>query len=159
MGRKHRSARIRRLATLFVALGDPESEAIAAASRLARRVPDGPRGERMAIIERRERVPEASRSHEAWVLRRVMGWTERDAAKALDCSRTVLCRHLEDRSVDEEEEQRRIARCWTRIHGLADADAWKRPDAQGERPYRVLLGFVGLGLVVTVLAAVVAAWG
>jgi len=113
----------------------------------------------MAIIERRDRVPEASRSHEAWVLRRVMGWTERDAAKALDCSRTVLCRHLEDRSVDEDEERRRIERCRARIHGLADADAWKRPTGERERRLRILLTFVGLGLVATVLAAVVAAWG
>jgi hypothetical protein len=93
-----RAARTRRIARLLVALGESPTEAIPAARRLASRVLDGPRGEQLAIIEHRERVAGGGdRSREAWVLRRVLGWGERDAARALDCSRTALRLHLGSR--------------------------------------------------------------
>jgi hypothetical protein len=105
-----RAARIRRIARLLVALGEPSDAAIRAAARLAPRVTNGPRGEQLAIIEHRERVAGGGdRGHEAWVLRRVLGWGERDAARALDCSRTALRLHLDARPpLEAAEEARRI---------------------------------------------------
>ena len=105
-------ARIRRLYRLLVVLcGRP----IAAGERLGSlpvRIPDGPRGERIAIQAARDmesgamtilpseigraiaRLPQQDR--EVWVLRRVMGFSERDTAIAVDCSRTVVRRRLEN---------------------------------------------------------------
>lgn len=81
-----------------MALGESPEDAVAAARTLSRRVVDGPRGEQLAIIEHRERTAGGGdRAHEAWVLRRVLGWGERDAARALDCSRTALRLHLASR--------------------------------------------------------------
>ena len=87
---------MRRIARLLHALGEPRETAASHARPLARRLPDGPRGERLVILEHRERMEGGGdRAREAWVLRAVFGWSERDAAKALDCSRTALRLHLE----------------------------------------------------------------
>lgn len=76
-------------------MGEPAEAATAHARPLARRLPDGPRGERLIILEHRERLKDGGdRAREAWVLRAVFGWSERDAAKAMDCSRTALRIHL-----------------------------------------------------------------
>ena len=49
----------------------------------------------MAIPDHRERMPDGGdRGREAWVLRVVLGWSSRDAARALDCSKTALDVHL-----------------------------------------------------------------
>ena len=89
-------ARARRIARLLHALGEPVKVAERHGRALAGRIADGPRGERLAILEHRERSPGGGdRGREAWVLRRVLGWSDRDAAKALDCSRTALHGHLQ----------------------------------------------------------------
>ena len=105
------SARIRRVYRLLVVLtGRP----IAAGERLGTlpaRIPDGPRGERIAIQAARamesgvmailssetgKALAELSeQDREVWVLRRVMGFGERDTAIAVDCSRTVVRRRLD----------------------------------------------------------------
>lgn len=93
--RPSRSARSRRIARLLHALGEPTPVAEAHGRALAARIADGPRGERLAILEHRERTPGGGdRGREVWVLRVVLGWSDRDAAKALDCSRTALEGHL-----------------------------------------------------------------
>lgn len=107
MPRPARTTRTRRLARLLVALGDDVDVAIDRGRRLARTAADGPRGERLAILDHRERVADGGdRLHESWVLRHVLGWSERDAAKALDCSRTVLRRHLAARPPRSDADER-----------------------------------------------------
>ena len=98
--RPSRAARARRIARLLHALGEPAKEAERHGRALADRIADGPRGERLAILEHRERIPGGGdRGREAWVLRRVLGWSDRDAARGMDCSRTALEGHL--RTVSE----------------------------------------------------------
>ena len=109
-------SRQRRVYRLLAMLsGRPIAAAEALKKGLPARIPDGPRGERIAVHLARTLEPGrlsllaepyaeqlASLDHperEAWVLRRGLGFTERDAAIALDCSRTVLRRRLE--SVDD----------------------------------------------------------
>ena len=90
-----RPPRVRRIARLLHALGEPAAEAVKHGRGLAGRVADGPRGERLAILEHRERVDGGGdRGREAWVLRIVLGWSDRDAARAMDCSRSALSGHL-----------------------------------------------------------------
>ena len=93
--RSSRSARSRRIARLLHALGEPAKLAEEHGRAIAGRIADGPRGERLAILEHRDRTTGGGdRGREAWVLRVVLGWSDRDAAKALDCSRTALEGHL-----------------------------------------------------------------
>jgi hypothetical protein len=149
VARKDRAARTRRIARLLVALGEPPVAAVAAATRLSRRVADGPRGEQLAIIEHRERTAGGGdRTHEAWVLRHVLGWNERDAARALDCSRTALRLHLGNRPRrSAEEDERRIAEIRARMMEITVGAVPDTSSAVPER-HRVLLGF---GLVVAIL--------
>ena len=92
--RSERPARARRVARLLHGLGESAADAARHGRRLAPSVPDGPRGERMAILDHRERMPGGGdRGREAWVLRVVLGWSPRDAARALDCSKTALDVH------------------------------------------------------------------
>jgi hypothetical protein len=54
------------------------------------------RGGRLAVFAYRESDPAGGdRIREAWILVSVLGWEERAAAIALDCSRTALRGHLE----------------------------------------------------------------
>ena len=103
----------------------------------------------MAIIEHRERTAGGGdRTHEAWVLRHVLGWNERDAARALDCSRTALRLHLGNsprRSAEDDERQ--IAEIRARMAQITVGAVTNTPSAGRERR-RVLLGF---GLVVAIL--------
>jgi hypothetical protein len=136
-----------------VALGESPEEAMIAGSRLSGRVVDGPRGEQLAIIEHRDRVPGGGdRGHEAWVLRRVLGWGERDAARALDCSRTALRLHLDARPrMDDAEEARRIGDIRDRMRAVRPGAAPipKERDLARRRMARLLV--LGV-LAVTVLA-------
>lgn len=70
------------------------------AEETARRVRHHPafenRGGRLAVFAYRESdLAGGDRIREAWILVSVLGWEERDAAIALDCSRTALRGHLE----------------------------------------------------------------
>ena len=137
-----------------MALGESPSDAAVAAARLSRRVMDGPRGEQLAIIEHRERVAGGGdRTQEAWVLRRVLGWGERDAARALDCSRTALRLHLQARPVvDVAEENRRIAEIRARMAEVRMQTGDHRDSATAGRR-RVLRTVVVVVAILTALAA------
>lgn len=129
--------RITRIARLLVALGDEPAVAVARGRRLVGRAADGPRGERLAIQDHRERAADGGdRLHESWVLRRVLGWSERDAARALDCSRTVLRRHLEaipDRSPEAETAEIETVRRRMQEVVVADAPGWAAFSRGGRR--------------------------
>lgn len=103
-----RQRRVYRLVAILS--GRPLAAAEALKTGLPARIPDGPRGERIAVQIARTLEPGRlgvlappyadqlfslePAQREAWVLRRGLGFGERDAAIALDCSRTVLRRRL-----------------------------------------------------------------
>jgi hypothetical protein len=103
----------------------------------------------LAIIRHRERAPGGgSRSHEAWVLRRVLGWGERDAARALDCSRTALRLHLQQTSAwSPEEEASRIAETRARMDEVPfGGDSIEEALVARRRRGFVLVAIVAAGL-------------
>ena len=85
-----------RTCRLLLALGMNRVDA----ERTARTVRNHPafetRGGRLAVFAYRESDPAGGdRIREAWILISVLGWAEREAAIALDCSRTALRGHLQ----------------------------------------------------------------
>lgn len=121
--RSDRPARARRVARLLHALGEPRAEAERHGLRLSSRVPDGPRGERLAIMDHRDRASGGGdREREAWVLRIVFAWSDRDAARAMDCSRSALERHLAGIAGRFDDDDVRALR-----HAMASVDAEGAP--------------------------------
>ena len=159
--RSARPARARRIARLLHALGEPVADAERHGRRLASRVADGPRGERLAILDHRERVEGGGdRGREAWVLRIVLGWSDRDAARAMDCSRSALEGHLTSLGSRFDEEDVLALR-----HGMAavDGELGGRTRGGDSRPWRLtppwrwlMLGVIialGLDILIQVLQA------
>ena len=104
-------ARYRRVFRLVAILtGRPLASASVLAT-LPAEIPDGPRGERIAVQAARRFKPARSslldgpltdslfalapQNREAWVIRRVLRCSERETAIAMDCSRTVVRQRLE----------------------------------------------------------------
>ncbi len=114
---------------------------------------DGPRGEQLVIIEHRERVPGGGdRGHEAWVLRHVLGWNERDAARALDCSRTALRLHLAARPAGTAESERARIREMRARMAAVPMGTVPPSDRMDGRTHRLL----GRGVVVVLIVVLIA---
>ena len=159
--RSARPARARRIARFLHALGEPAAEAERHGRRLASQVADGPRGERLAILDHRERVEGGGdRGREAWVLRIVLGWSDRDAARAMDCSRSALEGHLKGLGGRFDADDVLALR-----HGMAAIDGEHgvrtRGAGRGEwrlgRPWRWLILVVSVVLVLYILIQVLEA--
>ena len=104
-------ARYRRVFRLVAILTGRPLASVSVLSTLPEEIPDGPRGERIAVQAARGFKPARSsllegpladslfalppQNREAWVIRRVLGFSERETAIAMDCSRTVVRQRLE----------------------------------------------------------------
>ena len=104
-------ARQRRVFRLVAILTGRLLASVEVLSALPEVIPDGPRGERIAVqASRRFKAAQSSlldgavaeklfalapQVREAWVLRRVLEFNERETAIAMDCSRTVVRNRLE----------------------------------------------------------------
>lgn len=167
-------ARYRRVFRLVAVLtGRPLASASVLAT-LPREIPDGPRGERIAVQAARdfeyaqsslldaslaERFSAlAPQNREAWVLRRVLCFTERDTAISMDCSRTVVRQRLETIGTSFSEDDAAAVRASMLSIGLPAS--FQRQHQERERARKVLLVMAvlaGIAVGIEVLRIVVSA--
>lgn len=134
-----------------------------ALSSLPSRIPVGPRGERIAVHAAREMdsgrlslVPQeianriyglAHELRETWILSDVMGYTDRHAAIALDCSRTVVKNRLESvRTYIQPGDVEAIRACMSGL-GLPDEFVRAIRDREKARKGIWLLGGMAVGVI------------
>ena len=158
-------ARQRRIYRLVATLTGRPLASAEVLARLPAVIPDGPRGERIAVQASREydfarsslleadlssRLSgQAAQVREAWVLRRVMGLGERETAIAMDCSRTVVRNRLEGvDAVLSPQDALAVREAMLRI-GLPPG--FKRRKSEQLRARKVLLALVAIAGLAIVL--------
>ena len=137
-----------RTCRLLLALGMSRVDAERTARTIRKHHAFQTRGGRLAVFAYRESDSDGGdRVREAWILVSVLGWGERDAAIALDCSRTALRGHLEQAAsrfdAADVEALRRIVDAYR--PGPMEAASAPRTDD----PYRLLrwLGWIAVVVV------------
>lgn len=156
--------RVLRVYRLIVVLTGRPIEAEIAIQKLPAVIPDGPRGERIAVQAARGIEPAQlslfgprlgatlaglERSQrEAWVLRDGLGLSERNTAIAMDCSRTVVRQRLEaiEGHLNQEDEVA-FGKVMASI-GLPPEYCRQRRDAHRAKKMLWVLGMVAVVLVV-----------
>ena len=160
--------RVLRVYRLIVALSGRPMEAERVLWQLPAVIPDGPRGERIAVQAAREIAPAQlslfgtrlssslaglERSQrEVWVLRDGLGLSERNTAIAMDCSRTVVRQRLQaiEGQFDQSDEVR-FRQAIAKI-GLPPEYCRAKRDAVGVK--RLLWGLGVVAVVLLVLEGV-----